>query len=65
MHKNHTYNLLQQLVQEQKSLWRIKEMYPKDTEGCEECNVFWHKMAEDKESHIEEITALLTSHLNK
>ncbi|MFC1647421.1 hypothetical protein ACFL10_00310 [Patescibacteria group bacterium] len=63
MHDNHVYNLLEQLVTEQKSLWRIKDAYPKDSGGCAECEAAWNKLAANKEENIKELTALLKSHL--
>lgn len=60
---NHVYNLMLQLVQENKSLWRVKNEYKKDSGGCEECKKFWQKMEKDKENHVRELTALLTNHL--
>ncbi|MBD3360498.1 hypothetical protein GF366_01715 [Candidatus Peregrinibacteria bacterium] len=62
-HDNHTHNLLEQLVTEQKSLWRIKNMYGKDAGDCEKCREFWEKMKKDKEEHIAELTDLVKSHL--
>jgi len=63
MLKNHEYNLLLQLAQEHKSLWRIKNEYLKDAGGCEECKKFWEKMEKDKEDHIKELTGLIKKHL--
>lgn len=60
---NHVYNLMLQLVQENKSLWRVKNEYKKDANGCEECKKFWQKMEKDKENHVLELTALLKNHL--
>lgn len=41
---NHVYNLLEQLSQEHKSLYRIKNIYTKDDAAeCEECVAFWEK----------------------
>lgn len=64
MLNNHTYNLLLQLTQENKSLWRIKNEYQKDSEGCEECQNFWKKLEEDKENHIKELAELAKKHLD-
>lgn len=61
---NHVYNLTLQLVQENKSLWRIKNNYMEDAGDCADCQAFWNKMTLDKEEHIEEITGLLKTHLN-
>ena len=62
MHDNHVYNLLEQLVTEQKSLWRMKDAYQKDTGGCSDCNAMWEEMAKDKEKHIEQLTNLVKKH---
>lgn len=61
MHENHTYNLLEQLVTEQKSLWRIKNAYPKDS--CENCQKVWDSLAASKEQSIQELTDQLKAHL--
>ncbi len=63
MLSNHIYNLLLQLTQEHKSLWRIKNHYLTDSAGCDECDRFWKKMEEDKETHVRELLGLLKSHL--
>lgn len=60
---NHLYNLLNQLVEENKSLWRIKKMYKKDSGKCKECKDFWQKMERDKEKNIKELTALVKKYL--
>ena len=63
MMTNHVYNLMAQLTEEHKSLWRIKAMYVDEAETCEECKNFWKKMVEDKENHISELENLLKKHL--
>jgi len=63
MLENHTYNLMKQLVQENKSLWRIKNDYKKDAGTCVECSTFWKKMEKDKEDHVAELTGLIKKHL--
>lgn len=55
---------MHQLIQEHKSLWRIKNMYLKEAEACQECVEFWKKMEQDKEDHIRELTALVKTHLS-
>ena len=60
---NHSYNLLLQLAQENKSLWRIKNEYLKDAGDCEECKTFWEKMQKDKEEHVAELTEMVKKHL--
>ncbi len=63
MLNNHTYNLLLQATQEHKSLWRIKNTYKKDTDGCAECVAFWEKMEKDKEGHVAELEAIIKKHI--
>lgn len=60
---NHAYNLMRQLVQEQTSLWRIKNEYLTDSSTCDECKELWGKLAKDKESHVEELQELVKEHL--
>ena len=57
------YNLINQLAQEQKSLWRIKKMYKEDAGDCEECKAFWDKMEKDKEDHVSELKGLIKTHI--
>lgn len=61
---NHLYNLVEQLAQENKSLWRISDEYQKDAEGCAACQDFWSKMIAEKEQHIADLTQLLKGHLS-
>ena len=63
MKSNNTYNLMMQLTQEAKSLWRIKDQYMKDAEGHDACLAFWEKMVADKEAHIAELEALVKADL--
>lgn len=63
MHSNHTYNLLSQLVEEHRSLYRIKDFYLKDAGDCGDCQAFWEKMTKDKEDHVKELTKLVKNHL--
>lgn len=65
MLNNHVYNLMEQLVEEHQSLWRIKKMYKDDAGSCDECRDFWDKMEKDKENHIKEIIPMIKSHLQK
>lgn len=62
MHDNHGYNLMHQMVQEHKSLWRITKMYGKDAKKCKSCLAFWKKMEKDKRGHIQELKKLLKTH---
>lgn len=60
---NHHYNLLTQLAEEQKSLWRIKHMYKKDAKGCRMCQEFWREVEDCKEEDAKTLAALLKKHL--
>lgn len=63
MFDNHLYNLMLQLVEEHKALWRIKRLYKKDAKVCKKCKSFWVKLEKDKAGHIKELQALIKSHL--
>lgn len=58
MEQNNVYNLMHQLTQESKSLWRIANNYQNESLSEEE-KAFWTKLAADKESHITELKALI------
>lgn len=60
---NHVYNLMNQLTQEHKSLWRIKKMYKEDAGDCEDCKAFWNMMEQDKEEHIRDLKKLISDHM--
>lgn len=62
---NHKYNLMIQIVQENKSLWRIRNKYLADAGDCKECKKFWEKMIEDKVDHVDELMALIKDHVSK
>lgn len=56
---NNLYNLMTQLVQEQKSLWRIKSEYLKDAGKDKELKTFWAEVAAEKELLIEDLKAVI------
>ncbi len=56
---NNTYNLMAQLTEENKSLWRIKHNYMKDSTGDEEAKQFWEYLEKDKQDHIKRLTELV------
>jgi hypothetical protein len=62
---NHLYNLLLQLTEENKSLWRIKDEYLNDSKGCSECEKFWKKMEQEKEQHVKELAEMVKKHMVK
>lgn len=52
-----------QIVQENKSLWRIENHYKKDAGNCEKCQKFWKELEKDKEGHVNELQKLLKEHM--
>ena len=63
MLSNHVYNLMKQLVQENKSLWRIKNNYKNDAAACASCAEYWDKLEKDKEQQVKELTELVRNHI--
>jgi len=61
---NSTYNLMSQLVEENQSLWRIKNSYKDDAKGDSETEEFWEQLEKDKEDHIKRLTELLVDRLS-
>jgi hypothetical protein len=62
MESNNTYNLMTQMTQESKSLWRIKNQYM--TEAATDAErAFWSKLMTDKEAHIAELRELIKASL--
>lgn len=62
MIENNLHNLMTQMTQENKSLWRIENHYIKESANEEERS-FWEKMLKDKKDHIEEIRSLLKNQI--
>ena len=58
MQQNNVYNLMHQLTQESKSLWRISNNYMNEAVSDQE-KAFWTKLAADKEAHINELRELI------
>ncbi len=61
---NNLYNLMTQLVQEQKSLWRIQTDYIKDAGGDKELKMFWSEVAQEKEMLIADLQAIIHAELS-
>jgi hypothetical protein len=62
---NNTYNLMEQLTIENKSLWRIKNNYKSDAhaQNCQPCKDFWDQLEKEKENQIKRLSELLKSNL--
>jgi hypothetical protein len=58
METNNVYNLMHQLTQESKSLWRITNNYQNESFSDEE-KVFWTKLAAEKEAAITALKDLI------
>lgn len=63
MEDNNLFNLMHQLTQEQKSLWRIKGAYTEDAEGSSEVEEFWKELATSKEQQIESLKELIKKNI--
>lgn len=56
---------MNQLTQESKSLWRIKNEYVKDAKNSKEIKALWTKMAQDKVVHITELEKVIAVEIKK
>lgn len=65
MLENNIYNLMAQMVEENKSLWRIRNKYMADCMDFPECEDFFKKLAEQKEMIINELRTLIKTEINK
>jgi len=62
MFQDHQYNILSQLVTEQRSLWRIKKYYLKNSKGCKKCQTFFNELINVKQKYIKELLNLWKEH---
>ena len=58
MTTNNLHNLMTQMIQEQKSLWRIENNYIKES-GSDVEKEFWTKLGNEKKMHVEELRKLI------
>jgi hypothetical protein len=63
MLENSLYNLMIQMVEENKCLWRIKNMYKKDARHCDRCEKFWQNLETEKEQRVGELRELIKIHI--
>ena len=63
MKNNNLYNLMTQLTQEARSLWRIKNEYKKDAAKSKELAQFWAEVAKEKEVLIEDLKAVIKAEM--
>ena len=60
---DHVYDLMAQVVQESKTLWRIKMHYKENAKECPKCQTLWKRLEKEKESNLKELESLLKEHL--
>jgi len=75
------YNLMEQLIIESRSLWRIKNEYkrnaqedtssvwsivrPRYTPDCPACTAFWVELEKQKEENIRKLESLIRDRMNE
>ena len=64
MMDNHLYNLTSQLLQEHKSLWRMKNKYKEDSKACQACQELWDSLIQEKEANIEKLLKMVKGHMD-
>lgn len=80
MMDNNLYNLMEQLIIESRSLWKIKNDYkknaeecrsclwsiahPPETPDCPACLAFWKELEKQKEENIRKLESLVRDHMN-
>jgi hypothetical protein len=62
MEQNNSFNLLNQLAEESKSLWRINNIYISEAKTDEEKS-FWETLSKQKEVTITELKVLVKNTL--
>lgn len=60
---NRTYDLMEQLLTENKSLWRIKNNYKNDASADNEVKELWNVVEKDKEELIQMLSEKLKERL--
>ena len=63
MKNNNLYNMMHQLTQEQKSLWRLEGDYKKDAAKHPALKKFWAQLAKEKQQHIADLTAMIKAEM--
>jgi hypothetical protein len=61
--ENNLYNIMTQLTQESKSLWRMQNEYIKDAGRDAELKKFWMYYAKEKESQIKDLKMLVIKYM--
>ena len=63
MLENNVYNLVAQMHNESKSLWRIRNEYKRDASECTSCAAFWSELEMQKEENIRKLEAMIRDHI--
>ncbi|MGI9118264.1 MAG: hypothetical protein ACR2IQ_01825 [Minisyncoccia bacterium] len=63
MKNNNLYNMMHQLTQEQKSLWRLEGDYKKDAAKNQTLKKFWATLAKEKQQHIDDLTKMIKAEM--
>jgi len=63
MKNNNLYNMMHQLTQEQKSLWRLQGDYVKDAAKNPTLKKFWQTLAKEKQKHIDDLSAMIKAEM--
>lgn len=64
MNSNNLYNMMTQLTQEARSLWRAEKHYVTEA-ASEEERVFWKNLIADKQNHVRELKELIKKEMAK
>jgi len=62
MLRNNVFNLMNQAVQESKSIWRIKNVYTSEAVGSDDIMALWKKMEKTKEEQVAELQVLIAKY---
>lgn len=63
MEPNSLYDLMNQFVEESKSLWRVQGEYQENAGDDAELKGYWGQMAADKAARLAELKALIKARL--
>lgn len=59
MLRNNLFNMMNQLVQESKSVWRIKNQYMQEAVGSDDVMAVWKEIEKSKEEQIAKLQTLI------
>jgi hypothetical protein len=61
---NHSYNIIKTITEKAEALWAY-DKYLEDSKNCKECTKFWQNLKEEDGMLLDELRALLNSHIEK